>query len=121
MNELAFRIGVHTARPEYRENLLSQQYNPTDPGIEINCTATGISISDVNVFEVDYLFFFGAALIELICVLVIMYTFYGWWRLGRAVTFSPLEMANAFEAPMLTHSIRTVTQIRSRRPLAVTE
>lgn len=103
MNELAFRIGVHTSRPAFRENLLSQQYNPLDPGVEISYRAPGTFVSKVNVFEVDYLFFFGAATVELICVLVILYTYNGWWRLGRAVTFSPLEMANAFEAPLLMH------------------
>lgn len=82
MNELAFRTGVYTARPAYRENLLSQQYNPMDPGLEISYKAPGFFVSKANVFVVDYLSFFVAAMIELVCVLVIMYTFYGWWRLG---------------------------------------
>lgn len=29
-------------------------------------------------------------------------TYWGWWRIGRPVSFSPLEMAKAFESPMLS-------------------
>lgn len=101
LNELAFRIGVHTARRDFRTELLSQKYTPLDPGVQIAYPAPGVLVSNVNVFKVDYLFFFGAALVQLVCVLVIMYTFYGWWRIGRAVSFSPLELARAFNAPML--------------------
>lgn len=103
MNELAFRIGIHTARPEFREEILSQRFTPLDPAAEIAYAASGILVSSVNVFKVDYLLFFGAALVQLVCTLVIMYTFYGWWRLGRAVSFSPLEVARAFNSPMLSH------------------
>jgi hypothetical protein len=31
----------------------------------------------------------------------ILPTFFGWWRLGRTVTLSPIEVAKAFDAPQL--------------------
>lgn len=54
-------------------------------------------------FEGNYLFFLDTAPVEFIRVLVVMYTFNDWWRPGRALVYSPLEMANAFEASMLMH------------------
>lgn len=103
LNELAFRIGVHVSRSDFRAELTSNQYLALDEGIAdaISYKADALFTSFTNVYVVDYWFFFGAALIQVICVSVIMYTFYGWWRLGRAVSFSPLELAKAFESPWL--------------------
>jgi hypothetical protein len=39
-------------------------------------------------------------LIALAC-LAILPTYRGWWLLGRLVSLSPLEIAKAFDAPML--------------------
>ncbi|GAB7328454.1 hypothetical protein MBLNU13_g00414t2 [Cladosporium sp. NU13] len=42
----------------------------------------------------------GFALIALAC-LAILPTYWGWWRLGRAVSLRPLEIAKAFDAPLM--------------------
>jgi hypothetical protein len=42
----------------------------------------------------------GFALITIAC-LAILPTYWGWWRLGRAVSLSPLEIAKAFDAPLM--------------------
>lgn len=38
-------------------------------------------------------FFAGAATIQLVAILAILSTLYGWWDLGRPVGLSPLEIA----------------------------
>ena len=37
----------------------------------------------------------------MICSLLILYTYWDYWTLGREVSFSPLELAKAFDAPGL--------------------
>ena len=37
--------------------------------------------------------FLAAALLELICIGLVLPTYVGWWKLGRSVSFSPLEIA----------------------------
>ncbi|KAK5175091.1 uncharacterized protein LTR77_000228 [Saxophila tyrrhenica] len=74
-----------------------------DPGVaaRTRTTAIGHKVGKLNVFQTDYWWFFGAALVEVICICFVAPAYWGWWRLGRSVSFSPLEIAKAFEAPML--------------------
>jgi hypothetical protein len=74
-----------------------------DPGLvdQVNTTVIGTPTGDHNVFHTDYWFFFAAALVEVVCVICISPTYWKWWELGRPVSFSPLEVAKAFEAPIL--------------------
>ncbi|KAL9094281.1 MAG: hypothetical protein Q9165_003421 [Trypethelium subeluteriae] len=97
LNDLLFRTSVYTAQA-YNETYLKARM---DPGMNVSSTVQGIRHDPVNVFHVNYYYFLAAALVQLISVLLIAYTFYGWWRLGREVSFSPLEIAKAFEAPLL--------------------
>jgi hypothetical protein len=43
----------------------------------------------------------GAFLLIILACLSIIPTYWGWWNLGRPVTMSPLEIAKAFDAPLL--------------------
>ena len=70
----------------------------------MNYTVTGQRTDGVNVFHTEFRWFAGAVVIELLAVLVVSYTFYGWWRFGRAASFSPLEMAKAFNSPLLAEA-----------------
>ncbi|RFN49466.1 hypothetical protein FIE12Z_6255 [Fusarium flagelliforme] len=46
--------------------------------------------------------FLAASLgVTFICALAIVLLYHGFWRLGRPVTMSPLEIANAFQAPVM--------------------
>lgn len=40
--------------------------------------------------------------LAVVCTLMILPTFYGYWQLGRPVTLGPLEIAYAFQAPLLS-------------------
>jgi hypothetical protein len=43
----------------------------------------------------------GAFILIMLSCLSIVPTYWGWWNLGRPVTMSPLEIAKAFDAPLL--------------------
>lgn len=73
-----------------------------DPDLPINVTITGEQVGEENRFHVDFAWFFGAVAVELLCIALVLPTYWGWWRLGRPVSFSPLEIAKAFEAPLLS-------------------
>lgn len=73
-----------------------------DPGLAWETEITGYQSGTAPQFHTDYWYFFAAALIEVVCVAFIAPTYWGWWRIGRPVSFSPLEMAKAFESPMLS-------------------
>ena len=66
-----------------------------DPWIEnpFGTTVTGQVIGDHTVYVTDYTYFGGAVLVELICILVILPIYWGYWTLGRRISFSPLELA----------------------------
>ena len=89
LNQLMFRTGVYTAK-HYNESYLRPQL---DDGLEIYYNITGTPLSPINVYEADFAYFAGAATVELFCVLCILFTFRGWWHLGRQGSFSPLEIA----------------------------
>lgn len=54
-----------------------------------------------NVYETEYIFLVIAAAITLLAMAFVSATFYGYWELGRNVSMSPLEIARAFNAPLL--------------------
>ena len=97
LNELMFRTSIYTAAT-FNESYLKPLI---DQGLNISKTVHGKRIDLVNVFQVNYYYYLAAAVIEFVAALVIFITFHGWWRLGRDVSFSPLEIARAFDAPLL--------------------
>lgn len=88
LNEVMFRTGLHFART-YDEAWIQER---TDNGLEVYTNVTATPQSPVDVFKSDFHYFAAAAAIELFTILIILFTFYGWWRLGRNFTFSPLEI-----------------------------
>ncbi len=88
---MMFRAGVWFANNQNETYLQSW----IDPGLEINYNTTAKPQSPVNVFVSDFSFFAGAAVVQLFSITITLFTFYGWWRLGRDVTLSPVETAKA--------------------------
>lgn len=64
-----------------------------DAGLEVNSTIIGQLQGTETVFKTELIWFLAAAVVEGICIALILPTYYGWWQLGRAVSFSPLEIA----------------------------
>jgi hypothetical protein len=89
MNRAMFGSGVYFAQL-YNDSYLKPLL---DPGVEVKNNVTGKLQSPINVYASDFRYFAGAAAVQLFSILVILFTFYGYWRLGRAATLSPLEIA----------------------------
>ena len=99
LNELMFRSGVHAAQYYGKDHLESL----LDPGLETHYNVTGSPKTPETVFESNFTYFAIAATIELFTIIIITFNFYGWWRLGRSTSFSPLEIAKA------SHSVSSVS------------
>jgi hypothetical protein len=56
---------------------------------------------DTVIYESNYGFMAGAIATMVFCVVCVLPTFWGFWRLGRKVTLGPMEIASAFQAPIL--------------------
>lgn len=97
LNTMMFVAGAVTASPGSSSDLKveEQTVDPPlmDPGLPMHYTVTGTVLGDHPVYSTDLRFFAAAALVELVCIAAIMPTFWGWWRIGRPVSFSPLEVA----------------------------
>ena len=80
-------FAAKASRDDLRGNL--------DPDLldSVNTTVIGQVIGQHNVFHSNYWWFFGAVVVELVCILTLIPTYWGWWRLGRGFSFSPLEIA----------------------------
>lgn len=95
-----FRTGVYyTGYAQMQDPAYLNEH--MDAGLAINYTVSGRRIDQVTVYSSDLSYFAGAAAIELFTISIILYTFYGFWRLGRNTSLSPLETAKAFDAPLL--------------------
>ena len=81
--------GVYTAQ-HYNESYLESRI---DDGLKVSYKAMATPLSPVDVFHSDFAYFAGAAVVEGIYILAVLFTFYGWWNLGRHMSFSPLEIA----------------------------
>jgi hypothetical protein len=89
MNELTFRTGLFTA------NTYNDTYLRTllDPGLTTHHNTTGSNETPCTVFQFNPAFFAAAAALQLLTIALVASTFFGFWRLGRDVSFSPLEIA----------------------------
>lgn len=57
-----------------------------------------------NVYQTKPDWLAGAFTLMALACLSIAPTYWGWWRLGRPVSMSPLEIAKAFDAPLMQHA-----------------
>ena len=55
-------------------------------------------------FHSDYYYLAAALVAMLLALLVVLSLLWGWWELERPVSLSPLEMAKAFDAPIMRHA-----------------
>ena len=106
LNELMFRTGVHVAN-NYDLSSLKRRL---DPGVQMKYNVTGKLQSPVEVFKSDFPFFVAAAAIQQLTIVLVLSTFWGYWRLGRHVSFSPLETAKV-TGPCFLPSFRCLQAI----------
>jgi len=85
--ELAFRVALRSANPANVTNM-----QPFVGGTQQqNVLIYGSNFMDLGI----------ALLFTLLGVVCVLPTFFGWWKLGRKVSMSPLEIAKAFDAARL--------------------
>ena len=89
LNLLMFTMGGFFAQE--RDSQYFQEH--LDPGLSTHTNVTGYLQGVHNVFHTAYGWFIAAALVELTCILLVLPTYWGWWKIGRSVSLSPLEIA----------------------------
>lgn len=60
-----------------------------------------VQVATVAVYQSHYLYLALASGFTLLAILFVIPTFFGYWHLGRSVSMSPIEIAKAFNAPLL--------------------
>jgi len=85
INSLAFILNTF--------DLTSQEAGPTST---VNAVQTGYGIH----YQTHYAYMYGAIASMVICVAFVLPTYYGFWQLKRKATLGPIELANAFHAPL---------------------
>ena len=76
-----------------------------DPGLEVHTTVEGTPLNPVDVFHSNMDYFAGAAVVNLFSILAILFTYYGFWRLGRHASLSPFEIANVSRSLLALHPL----------------
>jgi hypothetical protein len=102
--ELIFRTAVATANSSNAQQVEAQ--------------ASGIH----TIYHTDYLFLALATLASVLAITSVLFTFHGFWRIGRRVSMSPIETATAFNAPLLRNSdcnasVKALLKQVGRRPV----
>ncbi|CAK3922780.1 Hypothetical predicted protein [Lecanosticta acicola] len=54
-----------------------------------------------SVYTTHYPYMAGAVVINMLAIMIVLAMFKGYWHLGRNISMSPLEIARAFNAPLL--------------------
>jgi hypothetical protein len=83
LNEIMFRSALAAANATDIQNVKAVQ------------TTTNV------VFKTQYRYLWGAIAVMLLSAVAIISILKGWWVLGRTTSLSPLEVAKAFNAPLL--------------------
>jgi len=112
LHEIMFRTALKTANAADTVLIQNAQGNRTfETKQSVHATQTAVQ----NVFLSQYGYLVGALAVMTLGVLTVIPTFHGWWKLGRSMTLSPMETANAFNAPLLNqqqlHSNADVDQL----------
>jgi hypothetical protein len=78
---------------------------------------TGLESRTIYVTNKIYMAF--AAAVSTLSLVAVAATFYGWWELGREMSMSPLEIAKAFDAPLL-HQVGSNVSFKKMEHTALT-
>lgn len=64
-------------------------------------TVSFLGAENQTIYVTDYRYLMLGAVVSLLGIIAVVPTFWGWWENGREVSMSPLEVAKAFDAPLL--------------------
>lgn len=94
-NELMFRGAILASAQKGASQRIDQ-------GLSVNQELSAIETAREPIFHVDLRWFAGAAIFELVTVLLVLIQFYGWWKFQKSISLSPLDLALAFDSPLLS-------------------
>ena len=86
-NEILFRISI-AAFANTTSRMNATDYTFTQHASEIH-------------YKSHFQYLIAATIISLVAIASVLPTFHGFWRLGRDMSLSPIEIAKAFDAPLL--------------------
>lgn len=99
LNDIFFPASIIIGSPGYHELDL---FAVVPPETTVNHSITGYRAdADSVVYEIRFTWYVIAACIQGFAIMVTAFLYWGWWQLGRRVSFSPIEIAKAFDAPLL--------------------
>ncbi|KAF7189563.1 hypothetical protein HII31_09203 [Pseudocercospora fuligena] len=93
INNLFFRAGVLAAQYSNTTDLI-------DNGLSVKQTMEALKEVTELCYVSNMRWWAGAAALQIFAILSILPVYWGYWRLGMAVTLSPFEVAKLFGAPM---------------------
>lgn len=95
LNNVYFRAGAISGFPTTSSTVAS---NASTPKRQITGYRTDLG---GTVYFIKMRWYIVAASIQGFAILLTATLYWGWWQLGRHVSFSPIEIAKAFDAPLL--------------------
>ncbi|KAI1120597.1 hypothetical protein F5Y10DRAFT_258075 [Nemania abortiva] len=96
LRELSFRASVSAARDVASEPDLAKT-----EGIIAKQTVPFVGISTKPIYKTDRRYVIAGFVVSILGVVGVALLFNGWWELGRKASMSPIEIALAFDAPLL--------------------
>lgn len=96
IRKIAFRASVQAAKDDAIASNATQTVKYTGTKFE-------------TIYKTNFWLIATAVLLNLLAVSAILPTYRGFWKLGRSVSLSPLEIARAFNAPLLRESASNTT------------
>ena len=133
-NELAFRTALVTSNQLPGDPTLTAMFSTSSLSLtaaqpEIlspNLTTTNrtlhqkspmTTVTQETVYKTERGWLAGGFVVMCLSCLAIIPSYWGWWRLGREVIMSPLEIARAFDAPMMQQADPNATGDDLKREL----
>jgi hypothetical protein len=101
LRSIMFRAALYVSESKDTHLIaMDGRYGPTN--ISYAQPFVALQERQLLAFHTDYGYLVGAVLLMFAAIAAIAPTLWGWWRLGRPVTMSPVEIAMAFQAPCMT-------------------
>ncbi|RYN58159.1 hypothetical protein AA0114_g2009 [Alternaria tenuissima] len=90
LREITFRTAVHAGKDTSTHNVTNAVQSVEYRGYQLQ-----------SIYITDPKYMVAAAILSVLSIIAVDATFYRWWELGRPFSMGPLELASAFEAPLL--------------------
>ena len=72
-----------------------------DPNLSLYQNILANETKQVEAYHSDLRWFCGAAVVQVLTMLLILPNFWGWWSIGVDMTLSPFHVAKLLDAPLL--------------------